>query len=205
MKYIIKPAATLLITAVITVAALSIAYNFTLDPIERQKRRTQEAILREVLPKASEYREMQIEKTGNITAIFEGLYTSEALLDEVLIGYVVQLSPEGYSGKIDLMVGFSIGDERITGMRVLRHTETPGLGALATREDFYRRYDSLSLVPLRVVRNNPGENEIQAITSATITTRAITNAINEAIEWYNSVKIVPENTYAYSYYERSEQ
>jgi len=184
LKYVFKPAATLFIIAVITVASLSVVYILTKEPIKNQKSRTQEAAMREVLPQAAEYRQIEIEKTGSIEAIFEGYYTSEALSDSVLIGYVVQLSPEGYSGKIDLIVGISAHNEKITGMRVLRHTETPGLGAHAVKEEFYRRYNGLPLEALGVVRNNAGGNEIQAITSATITTKAITNAVNEAIEWY---------------------
>ena len=179
MNYIIKPAAVLLITSVITIAALSVVYNLTLEPIERQKRRTQETAMKEVLPGVSEYREIPAEKTGSIVAIYEGVNGN------TLAGYVVQLSPEGYSGNIDLMVGISVLDKKITGMRVLRHSETPGLGALAVKEDFYRRYNNKALVPLGVTRTSPGDNEIQAITSATITTRAITNAVNEAIEWFN--------------------
>jgi len=183
MKYILKPAATLFITAIITVAALSIVYNLTLEPIEKQKNRTQEAAMREVMPKATEYIKMETEKTGNIIDVYEGYYSSVALDEKILIGYVVQLSPEGYSGNIDIIVGVSVADNKISGMRVLRHTETPGLGALAVKEDFYRRYEDRELMLLGVVRSSPGENEIQAITSATITTKAITNAVNEAIEW----------------------
>jgi electron transport complex protein RnfG len=85
-----------------------------------------------------------------------------------------------------MMVGILATEAKISGMRVLRHTETPGLGANAVREDFYRRFENKYLVPLTVVRTSPGANEIQAITSSTITTRAITNAVNEAIAWYHS-------------------
>ena len=177
MNYVLKPALTLFITAVLVVAGLSYVYNLTLDPIERQKRKTQEAAMKEVFPGASQYKEMQTEKTGSIVSVYE------ALSDKILKGYVVQLSPKGYSGNIDLIVGISLSENKITGMRVMRHTETPGLGALAVKEDFYRRYNNLELAPLSVVRTNPGRNEIQAITSATITTRAITGAVNEAIEW----------------------
>jgi electron transport complex protein RnfG len=190
MNYILKPALTLFITAVLVVAALSYIYNLTLEPIEKQKQRTQEAAMRDVIPRASEYREMLIKQTGSIVSAYEAYYSSEALDDSILLGYVVQLSPEGYSGKIDIIVGISLSENRITGLRVLRHTETPGLGALAVKEDFYNRYKGLSLTPLNVVKINPGENEIQAITSATITTRAITNAVNEAIEW--SLKLSDE-------------
>jgi len=178
MKYIVKPALTLFITAVIVVAALSVVYNFTYEPIERQKRKTRETVLKHVMPQASVYREIEVEKTGSITAVFEALAENE------LIGYAVQMSPEGYSGKIDFMVGFSIPYKHITGLRVMRHTETPGLGALVVNESFYKRYNYMPLSPLRVVKTNPGAGEIQALTSATITTNAITNAVNEAIEWY---------------------
>ena len=177
MNYVLKPALTLFITAVLVVAGLSYVYNLTLDPIERQKRKTQEAAMKEVFPGASQYKEMQTEKTGSIVSVYE------ALSDKILKGYVVQLSPKGYSGNIDLIVGISLSENKITGMRVMRHTETPGLGALAVKEDFYRRYNNLELAPLSVVRTSPGRHEIQAITSATITTRAITGAVNEAIEW----------------------
>jgi len=177
MKYVLKPALTLFITAVLVVAGLSYVYNLTLDPIERQKRKTQEAAMKEVFPGASQYKEMQTEKTGSVVSVYE------ALSDKILKGYVVQLSPKGYSGNVDLIVGISLSENKITGMRVMRHTETPGLGALAVKEDFYRRYNNLELAPLSVVRTNPGRHEIQAITSATITTRAITGAVNEAIEW----------------------
>jgi len=182
MNYIIKPALTLFITAVITIAALSVVYSFTLEPIQRQQRRTQEAAMRAVLPQADGFREAAAERSGSIVAVYEGLRGGD------LVGYVVALSPVGYSGPIDLMVGISVPDEKISGMRILRHSETPGLGALATRESFYRRFDNRPLAALTVVRAAPGEHEIMAITSSTITTRAVTNAVNEAITWYQAAR-----------------
>ncbi|MCL2230622.1 MAG: RnfABCDGE type electron transport complex subunit G [Treponema sp.] len=178
MKYIVKPALTLFITAVIVVAALSVVYNFTKEPIERQKRKTQETVLKQVIPQASLYTEIETEKKGSMSAVFKALAGNE------IIGYIVQLSPEGYSGKIDFLVGFSASQNYITGLRVMRHTETPGFGSKVLKEKFYGQYNYLPLSPLKVVRNNPGPGDIQAITSATITTKAITNAVNEAIEWY---------------------
>ena len=179
MKYILKPAATLFITAVIIVAVLSVVYNLTLEPIEKQKRKMKEAAMLEVMPLVTEYRELQTELTGSITAIYEALYFSS------LIGYVVELSPEGYSGKIDLIVGISVQFDKITAMRIIRHSETPGLGALAVKENFYRQFDGRDIIPLGVVKASPREHEIHVITSSTITTNAITNAVNEAIEWYS--------------------
>ena len=182
MKYIIKPAATLFITAVISIALLSVVYDYTFEPIQAQRKRMQEAAMRAVLPQATDFREIPTEKSGSIIAVFE------ALNNGTVIGNIVELSPKGYSGNIDLVVGISAHNERISGMRILHQTETPGLGALAVREDFYRRYDNRPLVPLGVVRVSPGEHDISAITAATLTTKAVTDAVNEAIEWYLSFK-----------------
>jgi len=179
MSYILKPAVTLFITAVITIAALSAVFNYTYEPIQIQRQRRQEAAMRAVLPQAEEFREMQApQTTGTMVAVFEGL------VDGSVVGYVVSLSPPGYTTNIDMMVGISAADEIITGMRIVQHAETPGLGALATRPAFYQLFDNRPLIPMGVVRSSPGQHDIQAITASTITTRAITYAVNDAIEWF---------------------
>ena len=178
MKHIIKPALSLFAIAAIVTALLGMARNLTLEPIEKQRKAAQEKTMRAVLTEADNFRELSAEKTGGINRIFEGLRGSET------IGYVVELSPVGYSGEINMMVGISKAEDKITGMRVVKHTETPGLGALAVNENFYRQFDGRKLLPLRVVRTSPGADDIEAITAATITSRAVTSAVNEAIEWY---------------------
>jgi len=178
LRYIIKPTVTLFITAVIVIVVLSVVYSYTSEPIQIQRQRKQIAAMGAVLPQASDFREMRTETSGSMTAVFEGLNNGAR------VGYVVALSPKGYGGAIDLMVGICVDLEKVTGMRILQHTETPGLGALAVREDFYRRFDNRALVPLGVAKSSPGENDIQAIASSTITTRAVTDAVNEAIGWY---------------------
>jgi len=178
MKHIVKPALSLFIVAAIAAVSLGVIYDITLEPIEAQRRRTQERMLREIL-EASDFREMPVETPGSIVRVFEGVVEGET------IGYVIELAPIGYGGAINMMVGISAADNVVTGMRVLRHSETPGFGAYIVRESFFRRFDGRSLVPLTVVRRSPRENEIQAITSSTITTRAVVDAVNEAIEWYN--------------------
>ena len=183
MKHIIKPALSLFAIAAIATALLSLVRDITLEPIAAQRKKTQENTMKAVFPEASDFKEIDTQKSGSIVRVFEGIRGSE------LIGYVIELSPTGYSGNIDMMVGVSKIKSEITGMRILRHSETPGLGALAVKESFYRKYNNRKLVPLKVVIASPGENDIEAITSATITTRAVTNAVNEAIEWYNSVII----------------
>ena len=179
MTHVIKPALSLFAIAAIITALLGLARNMTLEPIERQRKAAQEKTMKAVLGEADAFREVDAQKTGSIVRIFEGLKGSET------IGYVIELTPNGYSGAVNMMVGISAADKKITGMRVVKHSETPGLGALAVNENFYRQFDGRKLLPLRVVRTGAGEGEIQAITAATITTRAVTGAVNEAIEWFN--------------------
>jgi len=178
MNYIIKPAASLFFAAVITVAALSFVYNKTYEAIEKQKYKAQEEAMKELLPKVSGFKEIQTEFTGSIRAVYGGYQDNG-----VMTGYILKLSPAGYSGEIDFLAGVSIEDKKITGIRILRHSETPGLGALAVKENFYGQFAGHDLSPLKVTKSSPGKDEIQAITSATITSRAVTNAVNEAIEW----------------------
>jgi electron transport complex protein RnfG len=181
MKHIIKPAFSLFIIAAITTALLTLVYSLTLEPIANQRKKAQEKVKNAIFPEASAFSEIIQEKQGNIDAIFECYKGNE------LIGYIIELSPPGYSGNIYMMVGISKTANNIAGMRILKHTETPGLGSLAVKENFFRKYDNRNLVPLRVVRSSAGENEIEAITGATITTRAITDAVNEAINWYKAI------------------
>jgi len=183
MNYIIKPAASLFVAAAITVAALSFVYNKTYELIEKQKYKAQEQAMKELLPKANGFKEIQAEFTGSIKAVYEGYYETDRLDNRIMVGYILKLAPEGYSGEIEFLAGVSIEDKEITGIRILRHTETPGLGALAVKKDFYSQFSGRDLSPLKVSKTYPGRDEIQAITSATITSRAITNAVNEAIEW----------------------
>jgi electron transport complex protein RnfG len=135
--------------------------------------------MKDVLPYAITYSEISFAPLGSIDRIYEGLR------DDDIVGYVVELSPVGYADVINIMVGISSIDDKITGMRVLKHSETPGLGALAVEDKFYNKFYGKKLVPLNVVKIPTGSpDEIEAITASTITSKAITGAVNEAIEWY---------------------
>lgn len=179
MRYILRPSLTLLITAVIVIALLSLVHVFTIEPTERQRLLVEQRAMQEVLPGASEYQELDLQLSGNITAIHRAMDGSQTL------GYVLQLAVGGYVEDIHVMVGISAVEQKVIGMRILRHRETPGLGSLITRENFFRGFDNRELVPLTVVRGTASaDHEIDTIASATITTVAVTSAVNEAIVWF---------------------
>jgi len=179
MNYVLRPALTLFITAALAAVFVIVAHSFTLEPIRQQHQRTQEATMREVFPEASAFNTIEAELSGHITAALEAVDSSGKRL-----GYLVLLSAPGYGGDIEMMVGISTGNQRVSGIRISRHTETPGLGALAAQANFYQRFENRALRPLNVVRAAPSDNDVQALTSATITSRAVTSAVNEAIDWY---------------------
>jgi len=176
--HVTKLALKLFIVAAITTTLLVITHMVTLEPIANQNRLTLERMMRSLLEQAVAFEEIPMEQTGNIIRVFE------ASNEGGIIGYIVELSPMGYAGRINMIVGVSTEDDVLAGMRVLRHTETPGLGALIVTERFFNRYTGRELAPLRVVRVSERDDEIDAITSATITTAAVTGAVNEAIEWF---------------------
>jgi electron transport complex protein RnfG len=74
-------------------------------------------------------------------------------------------------------------------MRVVSHTETPGLGAKATEEGFMAQFEDQSAAsPLEVIKSGtPGQNEVSAITGATITTQAVAQGVNYSIEMFNEL------------------
>lgn len=102
-----------------------------------------------------------------------------------IIGYVFTTSSKGYGGEIKVMTGIG-ADGKVTGMEILAIEETAGLGMNAKKDDFKNQYVS-NTGDFTVVKSDAGENEIQALTGATITSQAVTDAVNYAVESFNSV------------------
>lgn len=105
-----------------------------------------------------------------------------AALDENgnVIGHVVVNTAKGYGGDISVMTGVD-ADGKVTGVNILSHAETAGLGAKAAEQSFRDRFIGL-IGGITVSKDKAGENSIDAITGATITSRAVTEAVNAAIE-----------------------
>ena len=104
------------------------------------------------------------------------------------VGYVFETESKGYGGTVKVMTGIST-QGNVTGVIVLSHSETPGLGANAEKESLRDQYKEQPVSNLtggiQVVKfQAPQEGEIQAMTGATITSNAVTSAVNQAIEAY---------------------
>ena len=178
MKDIIKPTASLFIITLVAALCLSFVYDITKAPIERQRQNTKTEAMQKLIPKASSFE--PFETTGRDEAIITSLYAGSD--GSGVVGYIIGVSPGGYSGRIDMVVGID-ADGVIAGVKILRHTETPGLGAKAADEEFIGQFKGKSGL-LSAVKSAERSNEIQAITAATITSRAVTQGVNDALEFF---------------------
>ena len=96
------------------------------------------------------------------------------------VGWCFSMAPKGYGGAITMIVGIS-NDLTITGVEIVDHSETPGLGANAESESWLRQFAGQSGT-LSVVKSAPQPGQIQAVTSATKTSNAVVKAVNQAME-----------------------
>jgi electron transport complex protein RnfG len=124
-------------------------------------------------------RTIEIERNG-----IKKFYTVyDAFLEGTPVGHVAKASGQGYADKIELLVGLDADARTITGLFILDQKETPGLGNRILekpwRDQFLNKSSATRLV---VVKGNPGkENEIDAISGATISSRSVTGIVNTTI------------------------
>lgn len=104
-----------------------------------------------------------------------------------IIGYVFSTTTKSYGGDITCMVGISSQRDKITGVELTSINDTPGLGMKATGEDFLGQYIDRG-GNIGVNKNEQTDTEIKAISGATITSKAVTTAVNQAFSAYEAIK-----------------
>lgn len=118
---------------------------------------------------------------SNILEISEGYDGSSNL-----VGYVFKATANGFGGEIQFMLGVST-EGHITGIEILNHAESPGLGANIEKSYFKESFIGKTAAGNLTSSIEPtGDNEIQALTSSTVTTNAMLNGVNQVLEVYNS-------------------
>lgn len=162
----------IILFAITAVAALILAYvnSVTLPIISEQETLKMQDAMTEVLPDADEFEEIPIELTqeSDLTKIFK----ADA-------GYVVFAAPKGYGGEITMAIGID-NEFKITGLSIISQSETAGLGAKCTEKAWQDQFIGKT-ENITVAKGGAKDNQIDAISSATITSKAVTRAVNEAI------------------------
>lgn len=183
IKEIVKIAVTLFLIAAICTALLASTNLLTKDKIAEITAQQENEAKTAVLPSASKFSDAK-------TANGDGEeFTYYIAYDEngAEIGYVFPMATKSYGGDLACMVGVSSETERITGVKITQINDTAGLGMKAKNDEFVNQYIDRSGV-IGVNKNASTDTEIQAITGATITSRAVTNAVNKAFSQFSILK-----------------
>lgn len=105
--------------------------------------------------------------------------------DGTLLGYVVESFGKGYSSFIHTMLAVDT-EQKITNINVLSHAETPGLGDVVTTPDFQKRFFGKGLANMEIVKSE-GTDKIQAVSGATISSRAVVNGQRDGLSELSKV------------------
>jgi len=106
----------------------------------------------------------------------EGYY--EIYRNEEVIGFAFTTTGKGYGGEINILIGID-SNYQVMGISILSNTETPGLGTRITEISFTDQFKGLGLEDIRLTKDG---GKIDAITGATISSRAVTDAVRDEIE-----------------------
>lgn len=172
-KEILVPTLTLFLIALTATLLLSLVNNMTADRIAAAAAAAEAEARQTVFPEAENF----VQKTD---------YYEATDKDGNVIGYVFNTASKGYGGDVAVTVGID-AEGSITGIVPGDlSNETPGLGQNASNESFLSQFPGKQ-GKLNVVKTSPGDSDIQALTSATITTNAVVTAVNEAMDLYETV------------------
>jgi len=196
-KRIIKDALVLFIITLISGLSLGYVNKITVQPIKQQEDLAIQEAYKAVFSDAVSFDEDTIINAvaGNLVLEAAGINTSA--LEEVriakdqngeVVGYVMNvINNEGYGGDVKIAVGIRV-DGTVNGYSVLSLNETAGLGMKAQDAAFKDQFSNKQVEEFVVTKNGAKEeNEIDAISGATITSNAVTNAVNASIVYFNSI------------------
>ena len=176
----------LLVIAAVSGGVLGLVYGVTKDAIAEVDQKKNEAAIKAVLPIEGEI----TYKADTLKYNYEGTtltFPCNLAYDANgnFQGAAVKTSEGGFGGKIDMMVGF-LADGTIKGTSVLSHAETPGLGANMTGK-FKDQFVDKNPADFKLIVKKDGGN-VDAITAATITSRAFSKAVDKAYQAFMANK-----------------
>ena len=183
---IFKVGFTLCAITAISALVLAVVNSVTEPIIAKNLEEKQNKAMKAVIQDAEEFTPIYI-GTMDFVEPVNGLYKATDSNEEE-IGYIVMVSPNGYGGEINMAVGVDT-DCKIIGVEVISQSETAGLGSKCTDSEFKNRFIGKTS-PLSVVKSGAKEDQIDAISGATVTSKAVTKGVNTAVD---AVKFVVEN------------
>lgn len=178
---IIIPTAVLTVICIVVTLALSSANLLTHKKIKALSQQAQT----EAMSKLME---------GDYEEVTEKLKSNEVTYHIVkengnILGYIFKTSAKGYGGAISVMTAINI-DGTVKAIEILDASgETPGLGQNVTKADWFSQFKGLKnkITVIKGGSANSQNNEINAVTGATISSKAVTNAVNTALDYAKEI------------------
>ena len=186
MRDYIKLAGVLLIVCAIAAALLGYTNDITYDKIQEQLAKASDEARKAVLPGADAFEQLDESTFSTIKNNAKYNFVAEIYAAKAggnVIGYAVKVAPKGYAGAVEVMVGVNT-DGVLEGIKVGNNNETPGLGKNAATPKFQEQFNGKVWGnPINVIKSGtPKDNEIAALSGATITSRAVTDGVNQALD-----------------------
>lgn len=195
MKNMLRDAAILFAITVIAGAVLGFVYEMTKEPIAEQEAKAKREACQEVFADAAEFETMTGSEDASYAVLLENGY-DKASIEEVMaakgsageeLGYVIIMtSHDGYNGDIRFSMGIRM-DGMLNGISLLSISETPGLGMRA--EEVLKPQFTEKQAPVFSYTKTgaASEDQIDAISGATITTNAVVDAVNAGLCYFQNV------------------
>lgn len=189
---------TLILTSITVVSGLllGIVYDITKEPIAEAQENTKQEAFRAVLADASSFETMEdFDASEAMSILEENGYTSDEITEIAegvddsgeTVGYVINVtSHEAYDGDLEVSVGIAT-DGTVKGIEMLSISETVGLGMKADEADFKDQFKDKKVEKFSYTKSGEsGDDKIDAISGATITTNAVTNAVDSALVYFQN-------------------
>lgn len=145
-------------------------YSFTHETAEKKVIELKNESMRKLVASADEFKDVK-DKNDWVQAMSKGQVAA----------YILPAESKGYGGSIKMLVAVT-PDGKVLSYTILDSKETPGLGDKAAYEPFYSRIIGKDAEKLAVTKDPSNVDNVQAISGATITSRAVTKGIREAVE-----------------------
>jgi len=172
---------TLLLITAVAAFSLGMVFNLTKEPIALAKKAKQEAAIKAVLPAFDRLEVLQVKSAWED----DSLQFNMAYQNDQFVGAAINtFTNKGFSGNIKLMVGL-LPDGSINNISVLEHKETPGLGdkMQKNKSPWSEQFNGKNPASFNLAVEKDG-GDVDAITAATISSRAYTDAVKRAYETY---------------------
>lgn len=192
----IKNTVSLMLITLIAGLLLGLVYEITKEPIREERQRAKEEAYKEVFADAVSFENIELDSDKTDGELAKQGFN--ATVDEAmevfdksgnLAGYVLTVTDhEGYGGDIQFAMGVK-KDGTVNGISFLSISETAGLGMKAAEDDFKNQFANKNVTSFVYTKNGASaENEIDALSGATITTNAVTNGVNAGLFYISTLE-----------------